>query len=57
MFHLTTEQVKRLQEMRSKNYPITSLRFHPIEGHITVGVRVGQGTRYFFVGQKGQLKV
>jgi hypothetical protein len=57
---VSQHQVDRLQEMLDKNYPIGSLRFDPMEGHITIGVRVkgyGRGSmRYFFVGQRGQLK-
>ena len=57
---VSAQQVARLQEMVDKNYRIGSLRFDPIEGHITTGVRVkgyGPGSmRYFQIGQRGQVK-
>jgi len=60
MYQVTNAQINRLVEMRRKNYPIDSMRFHPMEGHITVGVAVRSygrpATRYFYIGQKGQLK-
>lgn len=59
-YNLTNAQVNRLVEMRRKGYPISSLRFHPLESHLTVGVDVKSygkpAIRYFYVGQKGQLK-
>jgi len=60
MYRVTNAQVNRLVEMRRKNYPIESLRFHPFEGHITAGVAVKSygkpAVRYYYIGQRGQLR-
>jgi hypothetical protein len=59
-YNLTNAQVNRLVEMRKKGYPIHSLQFRSLEGHLTVGVRVKSygkdATRYFFIKQNGGLK-
>ena len=59
MYQVTNAQVNRLVEMRRKNYRVTGVRFHPFEGHLTVSVSISHrgkpATRYFYIGQKGQL--
>jgi hypothetical protein len=55
-YRVTQAQIDRLQQMKVKDYPIVGLRFQPHEGHITVSVWTRKGMRYFYIGQKGQLK-
>jgi hypothetical protein len=53
---LSKAQVKRLQQMVDKGWPIHSVRYSPLEGHLSVGVSLRRGTRGFWIGQKGELK-
>lgn len=54
-YNYTQAQHDKVQKMLKKEYRIYSLRFSAMSGHVAVAVRSGKATRYFWIGQDGQL--